>query len=167
MTPYQRREILIQEMDHLHSKEISCKSCAGFCCTYERNSMQITETEAEDIFGYLSENNLLNETLVLGLEENIKKFRLDQKLGNGKKSFIRRTYTCPFFTDQKLGCSLPKEVKPYGCLAYNPSAENEEQGMSCSSNQEQLLQREKNFPNPGEKQTIPEALLKLVYRLRS
>ena len=32
---------------------------------------------------------------------------------------MRKTYTCPFFSKQELGCPLPREVKPYGCLAFN------------------------------------------------
>ena len=167
MDHIKRREILLKEMERLNSQEISCRSCAGFCCTSDRNSMMITEIEALDIFQYLISESLLNQDLLQKLQDNIKQFRLDQKIGNGKRSFIRRTYTCPFFQDKQLGCSLPKEIKPYGCLAYNPSKQNESQGISCSSHQNNLLEREKSGESYGEKQTIPEAILYLAQTRKS
>lgn len=122
---------------------VSCLGCSGTCCTYEANSMMVTPVEAWDLFQYLTENNLLSEELKVKCEETVKKFRLDQMVSTGKRSFLRRTYTCPFFNHTELGCPLPREVKPYGCLAFNTHHEVIKTAEFCFSDRELLQDREK------------------------
>jgi Fe-S-cluster containining protein len=143
MKPYERRKILIERMDELEGLGFSCRGCAGTCCTYEANSMMVTPIEALELVTYLKKNNSFDESLKNKCIETIAKFRLDQQLGNGKKSFLRRTYTCPFFNHQELGCPLPREVKPYGCLAFNSHHPELKAGAECFSEKEILEAREK------------------------
>ncbi len=126
--------------------------------------MLITIQEAEDIFYYLQQNKKWDGGLKAKLIQNVKTYRLDSPLpSNGRKSYLRRTYTCPFFAGQNLGCELPKEIKPYGCLGYNPTQPNEEQGLKCQSNQELLERRESFGQSAGIKEPIPVALLRLFH----
>jgi hypothetical protein len=162
MNSYERRKILIDEMKKLEQANITCSKCAGHCCTYEKNSMMVTPLEAQDIFSYLKENNRLNHELHQKLSTCIQDFRLNHPMpGNGKRSFMRRTYTCPFFKDQHLGCSLPVEIKPYGCLGFNPTTSGEVLGKDCNSNQKLLIERESFGMSSGEKKSIPVALMDL------
>lgn len=95
--------------------------------------MMVTPLEAFEMLDYLKSQNQLNADLKIKLTENVTRFRLDHAFGNGKRSFIRRTYTCPFFSNQSLGCPLPREIKPYGCLAFNPHHETLKGAPHCHS----------------------------------
>lgn len=108
--------------------------------------MMITPLEAIEIHQHLKENNLLTEELKNKMKATVVEFRLDQQLGNGRRSFIRRTYTCPFFNHQELGCPLPREVKPYGCLAFNAHHPTDKAGAHCYSEKTLLEKREAAFP---------------------
>lgn len=159
--PKSRRQILLNEMDSLNRSGINCFDCPGHCCTSLANSMMITATETSDIVTYLKKSGRFTEELKVRLADTIKKFRLDVPMpGNGRRSFLRRTYDCPFFEGKSLGCSLPKEVKPYGCLGFNPTEPGETEGKSCSSNQLLLAKREDEFPEDvSNKLPLPVALL--------
>ena len=133
MTPKQRREHLLNEMENLESQGMDCRGCKGTCCTYEANSMMVTPIEAVELMSYLRENNILNDDLKSKITDSISKFRLDHPAGNGKRSFIRRTYTCPFFNHGELGCPFPREVKPYGCLAFNSHHKESKADANCFS----------------------------------
>lgn len=139
-----RRQSILNEMTTLMSKGISCHQCSGPCCTYKSNSMQITVLEAVDIIQFLNSENRINADLVLQLEENIAQFRLSQWLGTGKTN-LRKTYTCPFFENTIKGCSISRNSKPIGCLAFNPVEPNITDGGSCKSNLSLLLARESEF----------------------
>jgi hypothetical protein len=169
----QRKE-LITRMIELEQEELSCKGCAGNCCTFEANSMMITPLEAFEILIYLENSGKKTEELKVKLEKNIKLYRLDQLAGNGKRSFIRRTYTCPFFMESELGCPLPREIKPYGCLAFNSHHPQLKASEHCFSEKTLLekieLNEEVKSKNQKissrlnldwEKQPIPVALLLL------
>jgi hypothetical protein len=140
-----RRQLLIDEMAALTNKKVHCFSCTGTCCTFSANSMQITPIEAFEILISLqiTEENLpdLKEKL-LG---NIKNYRLDHEIFLGKKinSLLRKTYTCPFFVIGSKGCTIKKDLKPYGCLGFNPRVE-QDNGSQCHSNTELLETRENN-----------------------
>ncbi len=108
--------------------------------------MMISPLEAAEVLLYLRQHDALNADLKNKCQETITKFRLDHPAGNGKRSFIRRTYTCPFFGHQELGCPLPKEVKPYGCLAFNSHHTDLKAGEYCYSEQELLVKREDSYP---------------------
>lgn len=159
-----RRQILLNEMDALNERGINCFSCPGHCCTSVANSMMITPLETEDIVTYLKAAGRFTEELKVRLAETVKKFRLDIPMpGNGRRGFLRRTYDCPFFESKNLGCTLPREVKPYGCLGFNPSVPKEAEGKSCQSNQDLLSKREDHYPeNSYEKQPLPVAILALM-----
>jgi hypothetical protein len=129
-------------MNELENSGKDCKGCSGTCCTYEANSMMVTPVEAVELVEYLKCNNLFDEELKNRLHETISKYRLDQAVGNGKRSFLRRTYTCPFFNHKELGCPLPREVKPFGCLAFNAHHEELKAGDHCFSEKDILEKRE-------------------------
>lgn len=148
MNPEQRRSIILAEMDSLNSKGVNCYACPGHCCTALANSMQTTPLETQDVLDYLRGAGRWTPELKLKLQATVEKFRLDSIPGNGKRNFLRKTYDCPFFEGKAQGCSIPRDVKPYGCLGFNPSAPQESEGKSCSSDQSLLLRRE--GANPEE-----------------
>ena len=104
--------------------------------------MMVTPIEAVELVDYLRTNNLFDEELKIRLQETVSKYRLGQSVGDGKRSFLRRTYTCTFFNHKELGCPLPREFKPYGCLAFNAHHEELKAGEHCFSEKEILEKRE-------------------------
>lgn len=154
MSAKDRRQLLIQEMETLELQGKSCRGCEGTCCTYEANSMMVTPLEAQDLFTYLETNNLLTDDLRNKLQETIRQYRLDQIVGTGKRTLLRRTYTCTFFNHQELGCPLPREVKPYGCLGFNSRHETLKKGEHCFSDKSLLEQRENAFSEEELNQKI-------------
>ena len=168
-----RRELLILRMNELESKGMGCLGCKGTCCTFEANSMMVTPLEAFEMMQYLKENNLLTSELKMKLEGSVKKFRLESKYPSERRSYLRKTYTCPFFNHQELGCPLPREIKPYGCLAFDSHHKEQKAGEFCFSEIELLERRESlhpeetkmnqdvkdNFQILWEKAPIPNALL--------
>ena len=142
--------------------------------------MQITPLEALDLYHFLKEKGLVNDTLWRDLEENILEYRLEGGAHVGAGRSFRRTYTCPFFAGKSLGCTISPAAKPYGCLAFNPARVLEKEGKSCSSDRSLLEQREhslnENADNaeevlnqklrellglPWNKESIPVALISL------
>ncbi|WFB35044.1 hypothetical protein P3T73_12825 [Kiritimatiellota bacterium B12222] len=144
-SPIERRRELKQAMSSLANAGTHCGSCSGVCCTFLANSMQITPVEAVDLREWLISQNRWNEDLLLSLKTCVKRFRLDQELGDGRRS-LRRTYTCPFYLDGPQGCSISRDHKPYGCLAFNPRIPDQTEGGNCCSDQKQLEIRDQNFP---------------------
>ena len=142
MDPYLRRKVIIDRMNELESSGKDCKGCSGTCCTYEANSMMVTPIEAVELVDYLKAKNLFDNELKSRLLVTVSKYRLDQAVGDGKRSFLRRTYTCPFFNHKELGCPLPREVKPFGCLAFNAHDLEKKAGEFCFSEEKVLLARE-------------------------
>ena len=142
MDPYLRRKVIIDRMNELESSGKDCKGCSGTCCTYEANSMMVTPIEALELVDYLKAKNLFDNELKSRLLVTVSKYRLDQAVGDGKRSFLRRTYTCPFFNHKELGCPLPREVKPFGCLAFNAHDLEKKAGEFCFSEEKVLLARE-------------------------
>lgn len=163
-----RRKNLIDEMDRAEANGISCKGCSGTCCTFEANSMMVTPLEALELMNYLSLSGMKDETLRGKLQETVKTYRLDHAPGNGKRSYLRKTYTCTFFGFKELGCPLPREIKPYGCLAFNTHHKEEKAGEHCYSDVkllEELVFDEKNeelkkkYNIFWDKSPLPSALL--------
>jgi lipoate-protein ligase A len=150
------RHQLLELMENLNKSEINCAQCTGVCCTDKANSMKIDEAETESIYQYLISHNIWDKDLENSLRETIDKYRLDQEISTGKNSVFRKTYTCPFFKFKSLGCALPAEVKPYGCLAFNPRTSGIKNGENCASDAELL----KSVEQHDLKYTIPEALLR-------
>jgi hypothetical protein len=144
------RDILIARMNELASQGLDCRGCQGNCCTYEANSMMVTPLEALDLKLYLLESGRLDEELKQRCLDAIQKFRLDHPQGNGRRSFIRRTYTCPFFNHRELGCPLPVEVKPFGCLAFNAHHAEIKAKEYCYSEIRILEEREILNPHENE-----------------
>ncbi|MGZ3788717.1 MAG: hypothetical protein ACXVLQ_09355 [Bacteriovorax sp.] len=142
--PKERRHLLIEEMSSLTEKEIHCFHCTGTCCTMSANSMQITPLEALEIILSLNVSVETLPELKLKLQKNIQDYRLDHEIFLGKKnlSHLRKTYTCPFFSPGPKGCTIKKELKPYGCLGFNPRFENDN-GSQCHSDFNLLERREK------------------------
>lgn len=140
----ERRKLLIGEMKGLTNNKIDCFHCAGTCCTFAANSMQITPIEAFEILISLEVSGEDLVTLKEMLLKNIQSYRLDHEFSLGRKnnSLLRKTYTCPFFVTGSHGCTIKKELKPYGCLGFNPRIENDN-GSQCLSNVELLEIREK------------------------
>lgn len=172
---FKRRKELLETMNSLESKKVDCHQCPGTCCTFISNSMQMTVVEAVDLYLYLTEENLWDGELEEKLQKCVKDFRLDVRPTTGGGQFLRKSYTCPFFGHTQFGCPLPREIKPYGCLGFNPSKENELEGKSCHSDNDLLLKRENSLAEeerlnhewqqklklPWEKENIPLALLDL------
>lgn len=104
--------------------------------------MMVTPIEAFELYTYLKETSQFNDELKKRLEETVAKYRLDQGLGNGRRSYLRRTYTCPFFNHKELGCPIPREVKPFGCIAFNSHDVEKKAGEFCYSEKDVLEKRE-------------------------
>ncbi len=165
-----RRKTLIDFMKSNEEQGNDCSKCSGLCCTFVSNSMMITPIETKEIYDYLLIQNMLDSELIAKFKDAVTKYRLDYDLGTGRKS-LRRTYTCPFFMHKSLGCPLPQEIKPYGCLAFNPNGNGVLDGENCSSNKDNLVKRDddnkveelrlnKYFQFNWAKLPIPLALLK-------
>src|SRR5690554_1700187 len=138
-----RRENIIRRMIQLSSLGQDCKNCPGTCCTFESNSMMTTPLETSEILIWLQTTKQKTPELKEKIQSTIKKYRLDHIIGHGPKSFVRRTYTCPFFNHSELGCPLPVEIKPYGCLAFNSHhPQIKATSDHCYSEKELLLERE-------------------------
>jgi Fe-S-cluster containining protein len=142
MTAQSRRQNLLTHMDQLEGQGFTCQGCKGTCCTFEANSMMVTPLEAFELLSHLKKSALHNPELKTKIEATISQYRLDHQMGNGKRSYLRRTYTCPFFNHTELGCPLPREVKPYGCLAFNSHHKENKAGAECFSESDVLMKRE-------------------------
>jgi len=168
-----RREALNRQMSEFDLNNLSCKDCIGNCCTFTSNSMMITPIEALDVLDFLKKDPSFHlEALVQKLESTIEEFRLNQ--GN---TGIRKTYTCPFYTGAKKGCTISKHSKPFGCLAFLPSEAGVTEGKTCFSKLNSLKKREEQFKDQEDlvnkqvkidlnitwkKLSIPEAVLDLI-----
>lgn len=161
MSALLRRKILIERMEHLESQGMGCIGCKGNCCTFEANSMMVSPIEALDLYSYLNEQKLLTDELKARLEENIRQFRLEPKYSGARRSYLRKTYTCPFFGHQELGCPLPREFKPYGCLAFDSHHTELKASEHCYSEKEILEERENVFAD--EKKLNEE--IRMKYKL--
>lgn len=147
---------MIAAMKEDASAGLHCGSCSGTCCTFTSNSMQIDTEQAQDMKDWLIEQDRWNDQTFESLSECIEEFRLDKEISHIK---IRRTYTCPFFKGSTLGCSIAPEVKPYGCLAFNPKEAGVTNGGNCRSNLKLLEDVPAKEISP--KHPIPIALLML------
>lgn len=66
------------------------------------------------------------------LESAVERFGLGRpEAGDGRRSLARRRYTCPFY--EAPGCALPFDVKPLGCLAFNPRRAGLTDGGDCGT----------------------------------
>ena len=164
------RKLLIEDMDRAEAAGISCAGCAGTCCTFEANSMMVTPLEALELMSYLAKSGMKDEALRSKLEETVRTYRLDHAPGNGKRSYLRKTYTCSFFGFKELGCPLPRNVKPYGCLAFNTHHKELKAGEHCYSDKELLekivfdeknAELKKQYGIYWDKSPLPTALLDL------
>lgn len=181
-----RRQELVREMQELEGKTIHCFTCPGTCCTQAANSMLITPIEALEILSALNIEKFTDSELLdfkKRMSETVSGYRLNVEIYTGKKnaSGFRKTYTCPFFNNGALGCSLSRGSKPYGCLGFNPKTA-EDNGKSCASNVELLTDRENAFLATEEvanskirkdlnlhwiKQNIPQALLDVLEKIKT
>ena len=162
-------------MNSLEAKGMGCIGCSGTCCTFEANSMMLTPLEAVELMTYLKENSLLTKDLKIKLEQNVATYRLEPKYSGARRSYLRKTYTCPFFGHMELGCPLPREIKPYGCLAFDSHHAELKASEHCYSEKELLEKRQELHPEEKElnekavaqygilweKSPIPNALLDL------
>ena len=98
-----------------------------------------------------------NPELFVRLSETIRKYRLDQDVGDGRRS-LRKTYTCPFYSGSRHGCTIAPTHKPTGCLAFNPRSPGLTEGGDCASDTRLLSQEP---PDDADKHPIPVALLNL------
>lgn len=171
-----RRELLIERMEELEAKGHGCIGCPGTCCTFEANSMMITPLETVELLQFLNASQQKTAELKAKMEATVSSYRLNQDVSTGKRTVLRRTYTCPFFGHQELGCPLPRTVKPYGCLAFDSHHETEKAGAHCYSETAVLEAREEKYATiekqlnqelkvtlnlNWEKAPIPVALLEL------
>ncbi len=159
----QRRFQMIQSMQALQEKQINCFQCSGLCCTKSANSMQITPLEALEILFSLNPSKSELQPLKMRLKKTIQDFRLEHEVFTGKKvnALMRKTYTCPFFIEGSKGCTIKKDLKPYGCLGFNPKKINDN-GQECQSDQMLLLNRDSHF---SQKESILNDFLKNAWEL--
>lgn len=115
----------------LHQKGRTCHGCSGVCCTDKHNSMMVNKEEAALIFDFLKTRPNLDETMVK-VSQCIREYRLDFVPPGLKGQTLRKKYTCPFFSGGELGCQLPFEIKPLGCLMFNPVSDGKK-GEDCRS----------------------------------
>ena len=177
---YLRRKELIEEMDRLGKEKISCASCTGRCCTSFANSMQCTPLEALEIVKWLQSKNGLTAHLEGLVRQCIEDYRLNYEIPTSRGVPFRRTYTCPFFNHGPLGCLLAPEIKPYGCLGFNPTSKDVTDGENCkssfnllekrdelwsSSEADQIKQIKKELGLSWEKLPMPVALIDVMERL--
>ena len=139
--------------------------------------MQITVLEAFDLYQFLEKEGRWKQGLMERLKENISMFRLDRPVpGDGRRNLARRRYTCPFFKDTALGCSIDPMYKPYGCLGFNALGSDVQDGENCSSRIPVLEAREGSYDSElsdneslrerygisWTKTSIPQALLEIA-----
>lgn len=175
-----RRQPLNSSMKELNDAGKDCSNCSGLCCTYAHNSMLITPLEALELYCYLQRKDRLNEDLFSKLNSNIKEFRLDKDLVIGRGREFRRNYTCPFYKDQSLGCSISPKHKPYGCLGFNSTVPGVNKAGFCKVYEDAHLEREQKFSDLEsqanakvmkdlnlywDKKSIPVALIELIKKL--
>jgi hypothetical protein len=167
-------------MEALEDRGMGCAGCPGTCCTFEANSMLVTPLEAVELFAHLRTAGGLRPELREKLRETVARYRLEPKYPGGR-SYLRKTYTCPFFNHGELGCPVPRAVKPYGCLAFDSHHVELKAGEHCYSEVELLKRREELHPEEAaendrlrrtlnlhwEKAPIPNALLDLWDRERA
>ena len=130
-----RRRDLIDTMAEITQSGRNCFSCTGVCCTFVGNSMMVTPIEALELYYLLVKESRWNEKLKEDLELTVAIYRLDRPVpSDGRRSFSRRRYTCPFFVEgEKGGCTIRKRFKPYGCLGFNAIGANVKDGENCKS----------------------------------
>lgn len=176
-----RRAGLVAAMQARGEAGIDCRACSGVCCTFVANSMQTTPLETLDLLAWLVSQKRVNAALIEALRSAVRRYRLDAPApGDGQRNFVRRTYTCPFFTRDTLGCSVSRHAKPYGCLGFNPLRAGQVDGGDCASQIDLLEQREANFACDEtaadqhlrqvlqldwDKKPMPVALLEFIERL--
>ena len=175
-THFDRRRVLVEQMARLEDLNVDCKNCLGICCTSTANSMLITPLEAVELYLYLQHSGRVDQALVDQLRETVAEYRLDKDFMQGKRSPLRKTYTCPFYKPGAEGCTISRKYKPYGCLGFNPKEQGAKGEKSCASHIDLLEQRDENFLQLEndlnqklreklgiwwEKRSIPMALLEL------
>lgn len=151
MRKVNRRELLINRMAELSNQGMDCKNCPGTCCTFEANSMLLTPLEAVELIAYLKEMNQLTEEFKTKLQNTMSHYRLEPKY-KSSKSYLRKTYTCPLFNNHSLGCPLPPEIKPYGCLAFNSHSATNKASAECYSEKDLLEKKEIQYLKEEELQ---------------
>ncbi len=176
-TPELRREELNNYMRELNDQGMDCSACSGLCCTYAHNSMLVTPLEAIELYLYLKRKGRIDESLVSRLKLNISEFRLDKEIFIGKGREFRRNYTCPFFNEGGLGCSVSPKHKPYGCLGFNSKEKGVNVAGKCGVYDEAHHAREQkyeiveklvneeiaeHFSLLWSKKNIPAALLEII-----
>lgn len=160
------RARLIKDMADLAAHGFHCGNCVGTCCTSVANSMRITRREAEDILAFLQSEDRVNDPLRQDLETCIAKYNLDDLPGDGRRAFLRRSYTCPFFKrgTRGRGCTIAPESKPFGCLAFNARETGVTDGGNCRSKQSLLqdVEQEADVAGDEPRWPIPIAVLKVM-----
>ncbi len=140
-----RRKSLLELMQELEQRGINCYSCQGDCCSFIANSIQVTPLEALELFYFLSREQRWNSELWDQLKRVVHRYRLDVELRTKHKQIMRKTYTCPFYSPGKQGCSIAIEFKPYGCLGFNPLYQNCTGDGGCKSYIDVLKKREADW----------------------
>ena len=128
---HSRRTELLEAMRDASDGGLNCHHCDARCCTREANSMMITPLEAADLYLFLEKENRLGKETINLLNETIVRERLDTLPSDGRRALIRRTYTCPFLGEAPRACTISRQSKPYGCLAFNPRSPGQTSGGDC------------------------------------
>jgi len=160
------RETLIKRMSELESQGKDCSGCPGTCCTFVSNSMMCTPQEAMDLYLYLEKEKRITVDFIDKLKLSIQKYKLSPRYLS-EKSYLRKTYTCPLFSESEKGCTVSRKAKPHGCLAFNNHDPLKKASEGCFSEQHLLEEiKEHEFKNDTlnlgwVKAPIPNAILEL------
>ncbi|MEK6626171.1 MAG: hypothetical protein AABY86_14465, partial [Bdellovibrionota bacterium] len=128
----QIRADLLAQMQKMEQIGLNCQGCLAPCCSFHHNSMRITTTEGFILVNYLASQQIDLNEVKMKCHTTIQEYRLDKEIFVKAGARLRRHYTCPFFRNSELGCAIPVEYKPLGCLAFNPT-EPHGKGQTCKS----------------------------------
>lgn len=161
--PQARRSILMKSMMENEAKGFDCLACESTCCTFVANSMKVTSVELDDLVEDMIHKGRWTKDWKEKLEAQVLSDRLDGSVGDGRREFIRRTYTCPFFKVEGFGCGVARHLKPYGCLGFNPRERGLKEGGNCDLDGKAMeRQRVQNaeVAEAQQKENLPLAILR-------
>jgi Fe-S-cluster containining protein len=110
--PANGRKALERHVVATQQRVRSCAGC-GLCCTATYNVVQILPIEADRIVRFLATLPTAKQReFEARLAKTVKRNQLEDDA-------TPRRYTCSFL-EADFRCSLPLDVKPIACLAFNP-----------------------------------------------
>jgi hypothetical protein len=126
--------------------------------------MQITADEAATIAASLPREQI--PFWVDACRTAVQRFGLDRPpIGDGRRTWSRRRYTCPFYLgdgEPGRGCAVSRDVKPLGCLAFNPRRAGLTAGGDCGTPEDFVVPANPAEGDGAGRLPIPVALLQFL-----